>query len=99
MNEKQPARRFVVTEIIEQTTTQKGNRYITCRLEGESEHLAIWGTVGKNMTHVNAFNERARKGFPVILESEWIAPTARFWADEHGHRYWAYEGYAFRILN
>jgi hypothetical protein len=95
--DKQPTRRFVVTSVVAEHTTTNGNHFITWSLDGEEGHLAIWGTPGKNMDHVTAFHERAKAGFPITLECEWISPTDQYWHDEHRHRYWAYERYAFRV--
>jgi hypothetical protein len=91
-------RRFVVTGVLGQSTTQNGNRYITCTVDGDEGRLAIWGKPGKDTAHIDMFNERVKAGFPVTVEREWIRPTDRFWEDEHGHCYWAYERYVFPIV-
>jgi hypothetical protein len=52
-----------------------------------------------DMGHVDAFNERAKAGLPIVVECEWIRPTSQSWEDEHGHRYWAPERHAFRIVS
>jgi hypothetical protein len=93
-----PRRQFVITGIVWRHTTRDGNYFVTCRLDGDDGHLAIWGTPGGDMTHVEAFDERAKQGFPVTVDCEWIRPTGEYWEQEHGHRYWAYERHAFRVL-
>lgn len=98
MSAIQPKRRFVVTAVLEQTSTKKGNRFITCALHGDTGCLAVWGTPGKNMAHVDALNARMLAGFPMTIECEWIHPTDQHWVDQHSHKYWAYERHSFRIL-
>jgi hypothetical protein len=99
MQEPQPKRRFVVTEVMGSSTTNSGNHFITCRLDGESGTLAIWGKVGGDMRHVEEFRARAKTPCPITVEAAWIEPTDPFWVDEHGHQYWVYERFPFRILS
>lgn len=42
-------------------------------LKGEKGLLAIWGTAGNEMRHIQ---EVERAGFPVTVECEWIEPDA-----------------------
>jgi hypothetical protein len=38
------------------------------------------------------------EGITITIDCEWIEPTAQYWFDDHGHRYWAYERHTFEIV-
>jgi hypothetical protein len=71
-----------------------GNERLVCYLEGEPGLLAIWGTRGTDMQHIEAVE---RVGFPLTIECDWIEPDT-YEATNFGHKYWVREGDHLRIL-
>ena len=68
-----------------------------CYVEGESGLLAIWGTHGVHMRHIEALEEQAKSaGFPVTVECEWIQPDD-YEARNFRHRDWVREKDHFTI--
>jgi hypothetical protein len=65
-----------------------------CHVEGEFGFLAIWGTRGQDMRHIEAVE---RAGFPLTIECDWIAPDV-YEANRFGHKYWIREADHFRII-
>ena len=79
---------------VEHRGSRAGNERLVCHVKGEHGLLAIWGTSGVGMRHIE---EVEGLEFPLTIECDWIPPDD-YEAEHFNHRYWVWETDYFRVV-
>lgn len=76
---------------LEHSGARAGNERRVYHVKGDAGLLAVWGTAGEDMRHIQLMEARiARAGFPVTIECDWIPPD-EYERDRFRHRYWVWQ--------
>lgn len=82
---------------VEHRGRRAGNVRLVCHVRDTEGLLAIWGTEGHDMRHIEEMEAAIQqRGFPLTVVCDWITPD-EYEAAHFRHQYWAWETDYFAI--
>jgi len=84
---------------VEHRGARAGNERLVCHVAEQRGLLAIWGTAGLDMRHIDELEQTIRRvGFPITIECDWIEPDT-YERIHFNHQFWVWQTDHFEIVN